>query len=809
MKVMVGESLVEFRAGNVACSYNLDSGRFSLSSISERRLSRADNLYASLKMGNYSYDTVGADLRKPIIEGQQGVKGYEIAGERVAESVRIQHSFGQYVRVELLFSEELDGLGITMAVENLGHKPIKVREMLPFVLEGKDGGFLNLNGPYDANWRVFLNGWQSWSPTGSVRLTAPLPVLDTPQSRCRNEVYHQDFDDGRSAKRSHWFGAIYNPQRKIGLFTGLLEMRSQVGYMTTVAKANSLDTITFTCEFDDKPLLPGERLCSQPLLVMWLEDHIGTEASRALELYTKTVGNRMGAPVKGNVPTGWCSWYYYFTGVSEADVLSNVDVLRQRKKVWPVEYVQIDDGYQQDIGDWLTSNRKFPHGMSYLARAIKEAGFKPGLWLAPFLVSRESSVYRTHPDWVVCGDDNKPITVLENQNWPHPCYALDCSNPDVLEWLTKIFRTVVDEWGFEYVKIDFLYAAAIKGRRYNNEQTRAEVYRCGLETIRKAVGTRFILGCGAPLGPGIGIFDANRIGADVAPYWSSSVDWSKPASLNAIHHILTRSYMHQALWVNDPDCLMVRREDSKLTQEEVYTLTTVIALSGGMLFISDDLTKLAPERADLLSRVLPPIPQAGRAIDLFGVDIPTMFMQEITTAHANWTLLAIFNWDEKTRRYKFDVDFLDKLLGCTKRGWHVFDVWAEEYQGIIEAQDLQRGEVDAVIPSHGCKLYAIRPVLNEIQLVGTNLHYSQGGVEIIEWTPKSDGSVVIAKIRTASARGLGKRVSLWFAGAKGGFLDVLNVVGADCIQIKHLEKGAAIQISFDPTGDEVELTLQV
>ena len=44
------------------------------------------------------------------------------------------------------------------------------------------------------------------------------------------------------------------------------------------------------------------------------------------------------------------------------------------------------------------------------------------------------------------------------QNWGQDCYALDLTRPDVIEWLKSVFRTVCEEWGFDYVKIDFIYA---------------------------------------------------------------------------------------------------------------------------------------------------------------------------------------------------------------------------------------------------------------------------------------------------------------------------------------------------------------
>ena len=89
-------------------------------------------------------------------------------------------------------------------------------------------------------------------------------------------------------------------------------------------------------------------------------------------------------------------------------------------------------------------------------------------------------------------------------NWDQVCYALDLTHPEVIAWLGDLFHTICDDWGYDYVKIDFIYAGAIDGIRHDPNVTRAQAYRRGLEAIRDAVGNRFILACGNPIGPSVG-----------------------------------------------------------------------------------------------------------------------------------------------------------------------------------------------------------------------------------------------------------------------------------------------------------------
>jgi alpha-galactosidase len=160
-----------------------------------------------------------------------------------------------------------------------------------------------------------------------------------------------------------------------------------------------------------------------------------------------------------------------------------------------------------------------------------------------------------------------------------------------------------EDWGYAIQKLDFLYAAALPGVRHDRTVNRAQSLRLGLEAIRDGAGERsFLIGCGSPLGPAIGVVDAMRIGADVTPYWSNVVDrvggrgLHGLATRNAVMNILTRAVFDRSWWLNDPDCLMVRDTDTKLTEEEVRVLATVMGMTDGMLVISDRLARLEDRR---------------------------------------------------------------------------------------------------------------------------------------------------------------------------------------------------------------------
>ncbi len=89
-----------------------------------------------------------------------------------------------------------------------------------------------------------------------------------------------------------------------------------------------------------------------------------------------------------------------------------------------------------------------------------------------------------------------------------------------------------------------------------------------MELIREAAGPdTYLLGCGAPLGPSLGIVDGMRIGTDTAPDWEPKYmgiellfpnDPDIPSAKNALQNTISRSAMHNRWWHNDPDCLLLR-----------------------------------------------------------------------------------------------------------------------------------------------------------------------------------------------------------------------------------------------------------
>ena len=497
-------------------------------------------------------------------------------------------------------------------------------------------------------------------------------------------------------------------------------------------------------------LAPKAVLASEALYIQ-----ASSRPAHALKRYGEALALEMEALPVGEVTSGWCSWYYYFTGVTEADIVSNLDFLAERKDELPIEIVQIDDGYQSEIGDWLTTNDKFPRGMRYLADQIHARGYKAGLWLAPFIAGKKSRLFAEHPDWFVRFPTGGPA--IATMNWGQLCHSLDLTHPDVIDWLKTTFRTICDDWGYDYVKIDFIYGGAVDGLRHDPNVTRAQAYRRGLETIRDVVGSKFILACGNPMGPSVGLVEGGRIGPDVAPWWrsaipdSSAMALSAPSAINSIRNTITRFWMHNRLWANDPDCLLVRETDTQMAGDEVRALATVIAMTGGMVLDSDNLPKVSDARREIISQLLPVYGKSAVPLDMFETpDVPSLLSLDCGTQ----TLLAVFNWGDESR------ELTVPLPGSPH---HVFEFWEREYLGV------QEGSMTLAVPPHGCRLLRLTPDAGHPQVVGSDLHITMGAMEIAgeQW----DGSKLSVSLRPVAK----KNGTLFIA--RDGRMDTIRVEG--------------------------------
>ena len=360
--------------------------------------------------------------------------------------------------------------------------------------------------------RVYGEGWQSWSATGWQPVTATGPVPgETWQHLMRFRP-----------------GTAVAPDALQG--EGLLVVDPGAGAPARCYATTDLGAVPTL-----RARLAGDRVLVHSSGPVAVTDHPDGQA--ALTAY----GDALAVPAARNPPTVWCSWYRYFEQVTAADVLEALRDLDAHDLA--VDVVQVDDGWSTGLGEGLRDADRFG-SLARVVDAVRASGRRAGAWLAPFLVGVDTTLARDHPEWLV-----GPA----GRNWGQQLAGLDLTHPGVQELLADALRRVLD-LGVDYLKLDFLYAGAVPGvRRADVDEVAA--YRAGLELVREVAGPDvYLVGCGAPLLPSVGLVDAMRVSPDT--FHEGGEDGS--TGLRGLAPLAARAWQQGRLWVDDPDCVVAR-----------------------------------------------------------------------------------------------------------------------------------------------------------------------------------------------------------------------------------------------------------
>ncbi|MBQ1630403.1 MAG: alpha-galactosidase [Firmicutes bacterium] len=440
--------------------------------------------------------------------------------------------------------------------------------------------------------RIFMNGYQTWTTCPEYGVTdrernlrgLPRAIIDRYSLDRYGDSYFDEFP--RPAGIFHGFSwCWFRDGEQFKLFGSLEEENGYTIFTYDVEQS------ILTISKDSAGLKVGGMTD-----LMDIGYYEGTQ-DEVFDRWFEDLGIR-----KPDVPKlyGYSSWYNRYQNIHENEILED---LRGCKDIFSKgDLFQIDDGWEPFVGDWLECDRnKFPSGMRTMAETIHDAGFRAGLWLAPFAAEEKSSLYREHPDW---------FFKVNGGFWKLGCnwsgfYSLDIDHPEVRDYLTKVFDRVFNEWGFDFVKLDFLYGAAPFG---SDTETRAGRMIRALKFLKTLTGDKTVLSCGVPMMPVFGLFDYARIGCDVTldldgrPHMQL-VHMERPSTLNAVQNMLSRYPLDQRAFGSDPDVFFLRSYNIQLNEDQRLSLATLDALLGSVFLTSDDPARYTDEMKEMYRKL--------------------------------------------------------------------------------------------------------------------------------------------------------------------------------------------------------------
>lgn len=179
------------------------------------------------------------------------------------------------------------------------------------------------------------------------------------------------------------------------------------------------------------------------------------------------------------VVNNWEATYFGFNQ-------ENLQALLKSAKGLGIETFVLDDGWfgkrnndECSLGDWKVNLDKLPGGLQKVADLAKENGLKFGLWFEPEMISIDSDLYRSHPDYA--------IRICDREHAVSRCQlVLDLSRKDVCEYVIDSISKIVDEIPISYIKWDF-------NRNLTETQSKdlCHKYVLGLYSILEALTNKY------------------------------------------------------------------------------------------------------------------------------------------------------------------------------------------------------------------------------------------------------------------------------------------------------------------------------
>ncbi len=416
--------------------------------------------------------------------------------------------------------------------------------------------------------RVLEQGWQSWSPVRRCAPTDPRPARSRAPFWLRSMLLADPKTAGRCVTGEPLL--VFE-----GGALGFLGGAGQVG----VVEAGPT-RLTARALLEGEAVAGGAEIELDPLLL------VRGKAEHAYRRLIELWAHR-GAPAKEVAsPYGWCSWYQYFERVEPQVILKQLALAAAHG----LRTVQLDDGFQHRVGDWLSPAPGWEQDdLESFARAAVDLGVVPGIWLAPFVAAADSALAAWHPGWLL-HRGGRPVVASRNPAWG-TAYALDATHPQLREHLHRLLAKLAAT-GFRYFKLDYLYAAALAGDRWL-PVNRMAALQLGLQALRQGLPDDcFVLACGCPLAAAVGLVDAMRVSPDTGARWEDppkdpvQSPEPTPSASAAVRTAVLRAPMHRRLWINDPDCVLLRNQPEAFRRAAAGS---AIAGLGGSLMASDAL----------------------------------------------------------------------------------------------------------------------------------------------------------------------------------------------------------------------------
>ena len=633
---------------------------------------------------------------------------------------------------------------LKVGIENLRRAPVAL-DSVTLLGISTNRGAVHLGGEL-SEYHLFINT-PAFLGGGIQRLYPGFQLSESDASRpCQSGILH-DTD----SRRALVFGF---------LTTEKWWPQFQIGHHVTGKESPGINRWCLYHQCERHRCKKGEEVTSESVYLNFAD---GAEA--AYRHYTELVAAQNGAQTTNQFFGGW---HLLDSEAAGSEVEAANAYLEQTERLaesplfrpqYPggITYLQIDAA-EADVEEVV------PH--------IHAKGFKAAIRVNPFSVARNSELLRKHPD--SCLQRRRTSSRAMKRE---DVALLDVSHPKAQAHIRQQLQQFIAEWGCELIQVDFSAYTTVLTSPHNvtwhdKALTSVQLYRLAVQVLKEAVAeataacqTEVLLeGRNLVAAPCIGSFALNCPMPSVGAQGADTVNWHRQigtkhrVSQSALHYS-----EHNTLWNHVFGELRV---DEPRPINEAIVEITAAAFSGGAVFCADSLVTLKPHRAELLAKLFPLLGTAAKPVALYDEPFPRIwslsgpatenvvidnvddapgeqtFSHQKTDTNAlqhKKTLVAVFNWKD----HEDDADFELGALGLSaSKDYLVHDFWMRQYLGTVS-----RSVTLLNIPSRSVKLLCLREEQDVPQLLATDMHWTQGSVEILSagWDSKSESYLIVCR----------------------------------------------------------------
>jgi len=227
------------------------------------------------------------------------------------------------------------------------------------------------------------------------------------------------------------------------VYSGDFKMVAEVGQLGTTRAWIGINPETFSWEIE-----PGDCFYTPEALITYSKQGLQEMSQN----YHNVCRNHLGVCADKTIkrPVVLNLWESFEFDITEEIVLKAIE----KAKEMGVDTLVVDDGWfgrrtndKTSMGDWFVNREKFPNGLDSVAKACKKNGMEMGIWFEPEVISRESELFRTHPDWCIHIPNVSPVEIRNE-------LMLDFGRSEVVEYVYQAMAKILSEVEISYVKWD-------------------------------------------------------------------------------------------------------------------------------------------------------------------------------------------------------------------------------------------------------------------------------------------------------------------------------------------------------------------